>query len=410
MSDYGGQLVFASNLDGWIVGATGIVWLTENGGDTWSRVYPNDELNSELRDRGSMGYVPIDADNGWMGMDGGYILRTRNKGKTWEVTSVGDDCSILSLFPFSNDDAIAFCFERSRILRWNSVENLDGWAAKSRDSERRDLFSIFSSKHVGWAVGIEFNSDTRQKAKVVLRTVDGAETWQRQQVEVFGEQWKKVRFLNENDGWLVSQSTVLEQPTPAETGRLSSRQTRCTKTVAIQKVKCARTGAEGELEVPRARRTDDARRTGTGDDRQHDDRETDVHPSGPVVGEPAADRQRRQPCKFERPRGRVRRSRTKRRGCGTVHNAQHRPARRRFRRFRNRSRRHRPRLPPGARKLFDRRPPGTGRLRQGSDQFGPDGRDLRSGRSRRQNIEPATLFHSALDFKCGGGAKPLGVR
>ncbi len=210
MSDYGGQLVFASNLDGWIVGATGIVWLTENGGDTWSRVYPNDELNSELRGRGSMGYVPIDADNGWMGMDGGYILRTRNKGKTWEVTSVGDDCSILSLFPFPNDDAIAFCFERSRILGGNSVEGtwMDG--PRNRETANVGIFSAsFSSKHVGWAVGIEFNSDTRQKAKgVVLRTVDGAETWQRQQVEVFGEQWKKVRFLNENDGWLVSQSTV----------------------------------------------------------------------------------------------------------------------------------------------------------------------------------------------------------
>jgi len=208
---YGGQIVFASASDGWIVGPE-TVWLTEDGGETWIRVYPSDDLNPVLQGCLATRYFPIDADSGWLAMDHGHLLRTNDKGRTWEVTSIGDNSVIRALFPFSTDDAIAFGFEKSRIVRWNSAEG--SWVSMESDSVTANVgvFSTsFPSRDFGWAAGIEFTYDSGRRTRgAVLKTIDGGKSWQRQEGPMFNAPFKRVSFWNSSNGWLVGKSEVFE--------------------------------------------------------------------------------------------------------------------------------------------------------------------------------------------------------
>ncbi|MCZ7640071.1 MAG: YCF48-related protein [Verrucomicrobia bacterium] len=114
---------FADALRGWVVGDSGTVLRTVDGGQSWiSQETPTKE---DLR-----GVVFVGTELGWAAGRAGTILHTSDGGQTWEVQDPGTTA---------------------------------------------DLYGIhFADAHAGWVVG---------EGGTVRRTTDGGRTWQAQGVE-----------------------------------------------------------------------------------------------------------------------------------------------------------------------------------------------------------------------------------
>ena len=71
---------FINNQEGWVVGNSGIIGYTIDGGANW-----NTQTNPDTQDRSLYGVFFLDANNGWAVSNGGLILHTTNGGTNWLI-------------------------------------------------------------------------------------------------------------------------------------------------------------------------------------------------------------------------------------------------------------------------------------------------------------------------------------
>ncbi|MBK8809775.1 MAG: hypothetical protein IPN69_03470 [Acidobacteria bacterium] len=206
-SEFGGQLVFASKEAGWLVDGTA-VWMTGDGGDSWVEVYREDGMN-----RGQpTNYFPLDDRSGWLSLSTGGLLKTRDRGSVWESAGLNTDASIHSVFAFSLDECFAPAFERKGI--YATVDGGNSWnQALTRGlAEKIGVSSVsFSSREIGWAIGIQFVRDPNAPMEpngITLKTVDGGKTWKRETDDFYRVAFTRVSFTSPENGWLVSDDTV----------------------------------------------------------------------------------------------------------------------------------------------------------------------------------------------------------
>ncbi|MBA3442150.1 MAG: hypothetical protein H0T92_20005, partial [Pyrinomonadaceae bacterium] len=145
------RIMFANNELGWVFGETGALFMTRDGGTSWTRQRtPTRRL---LLDGALIGDR-----QGWLVGTGATVLRTTDAGETWFADALVDTMN----------------------TRLNGVAFVD---------ERR-----------GWAVGA---------AGRVSATTDGGRTWRAQVSNVQADLYD-VKFINETEGWAVgAEGTVI---------------------------------------------------------------------------------------------------------------------------------------------------------------------------------------------------------
>lgn len=228
-----------------ITGGRRLVFLSNDGGNTWKRVYefphpyPFHRINIFFRD----------TRNGFIFADN-VILTTSDGGLTWNKSLLGDRLNnIRKIAFFDKMNGVAVGFNQTRwdaiLLRtynggktWKEdngfkdiygfydimfTDEMNGWIAgaggtilhtgdggttwKSQTAGFPQSFrdGFFIDKNTGWVIGGDY-----QQSSIIIRTVDGGKIWKKQYEEdkIY---LNAIKFTNRNTGWVTGREGVLLQ-------------------------------------------------------------------------------------------------------------------------------------------------------------------------------------------------------
>jgi photosystem II stability/assembly factor-like uncharacterized protein len=180
---------FIDNATGWIVGASGLVLFTSDGGYTWRKLarptrYPLEYVNFV---NSQVGYVAA-------GMEtGGQVFRTADGGRSWR--SVFEDtglCNIFDLVALS-ENTVILAVNDDYLLRtedggltWTQIETIDGASG----------FTLGAGNRV-WLAGENGG---------LYYSGDQGKTWQRPSnlpQEVITQKWNSIAFADSKRGIIV---------------------------------------------------------------------------------------------------------------------------------------------------------------------------------------------------------------
>lgn len=213
------QLIFSDNQTGWIVEGLGF-WLTEDGGISWTQLLSDKEFSISEGGQPQV-YFPVNSKIGWLGMSNGIILKTTNSGKSWENVGLPKPPYNPNLRRQPGFDVESlYCFDEKTC--WAGIASRGGlflttkggkvWEAvlEKQGKPNTEIKSInFATENVGWAVGEEFGDDLSKPTKnVVLKTTDGGKIWSFIDTGIDEPTFNKVKFVNEQNGWLISKKSV----------------------------------------------------------------------------------------------------------------------------------------------------------------------------------------------------------
>jgi photosystem II stability/assembly factor-like uncharacterized protein len=166
-------LRFADRERGWVFGEMGSLFVTENGGETWSRQrVPTRHV--------LLGASFFDARTGWLSGGGLTVLKTTDGGASWHAGTVH--------LPASGAGA------QSRPEPGSAEPGEEArQEAAARKFSRRLNAVCFVTPDAGWAVGA---------GGVIIATSDGGRTWRPQTSGVGDDLWD-VKFFDAREGWAV---------------------------------------------------------------------------------------------------------------------------------------------------------------------------------------------------------------
>lgn len=152
---------FASPETGVAVGKAGTILRTDDGGETWTRIDAG-------TDRNLFAVAFASADHVWAAGDWGAVFESKDAGRTWMDRTLPDDIVL-------TDVSFADAMHGALVGEFGSVRvTTDGGATwhPSTVGTDKTLFGVhFTTPNDGWVVGMD---------GLILRTTDGAKTWELQ--------------------------------------------------------------------------------------------------------------------------------------------------------------------------------------------------------------------------------------
>jgi photosystem II stability/assembly factor-like uncharacterized protein len=146
----------------------------------------------------------LDGKRGWVGGDNGFLSRTDDGGKSWVQQSVGTADAINDIYFIDKEDGFllagnAIFVSRDSGIRWTEARR---FLPREFEGASVELYSVrFPSKKKGWVVGSVSRRD-RVIDSILVNTVDGGNTWQRQSAPSKLE-LIHLDFDNDKRGWIV---------------------------------------------------------------------------------------------------------------------------------------------------------------------------------------------------------------
>lgn len=201
---YANSVRFTDLMNGWLVGTSGEVYRTSDGGITWSDC----TKRLDIYFAGLNDVVFANSSKGWIGgkqyasdpdNDTSLVLRTTNGGATWERLSFPYGGGIYGLFAVDDSRLWAITDD----LAFFTTDGGDNWSkANVRDEDGifRDIY--FRDPDWGVILGSE----------ALYKTTDGGISWQRQAgFEVMS--LRSIRFASLSRGWIVGHLRSGPEPT-----------------------------------------------------------------------------------------------------------------------------------------------------------------------------------------------------
>ena len=151
---------FADTTTGWVVGARGLVLRTDDKGRTWQNEY---ETGAQHNQR----VFFLDANNGWVGASNSEIYRTTDAGGTWTRQTAGSGSAWISGLWFLDGN---HGFAASYVSNETFFETTNGgqtWSFVSSVPNRGYADVMFVDNMTGYACGSD----------VIIKTVDGGTNW-----------------------------------------------------------------------------------------------------------------------------------------------------------------------------------------------------------------------------------------
>lgn len=194
------SIFFLNELTGWIathnVDFGGVIMRTDDGGETWANL-------SATFDWQQMYFA--DSLHGW-GIYSTYIGKTIDGGKTWSIGQFMD--------PSSSSSGFKAVFFQNSMTGW--AIGSSGFILKTNDSgeswnhldDRLDIFYgalddvVFTDENEGWIVGWQIRSDPEPDSSIVLHTIDGGLSWERQSAP-YNSAIKRIRAIDNQRLWAI---------------------------------------------------------------------------------------------------------------------------------------------------------------------------------------------------------------
>ena len=180
---------FADSEHGWVFGEMGALYVTADGGSTWTRRrVPTRHL--------LLGASFIDAQQGWLAGAGSTLLQTSDGGASWHAGA-------LEGFSTQTTAAPSPSTTRARVVGAQAAApptaaqtaaqvSVQNGAPVSAPSVRLNAVSFADARH-GWAVGAR---------GTILATEDGGRSWRAQNSGTESDLFD-VKFFDAREGWAV---------------------------------------------------------------------------------------------------------------------------------------------------------------------------------------------------------------
>jgi photosystem II stability/assembly factor-like uncharacterized protein len=186
------------------VGDFGTVVRTSNNGSNWEISHKTENITSNLES-----VYFINENIGWAtgyyygDHDSSIVIKTIDKGKTWDLVSVDIPCEFNSIF-FINENKGFACGSRvyDSGINANLYMSTDGgfsWDSVSTNTSIELNELCFINESVGW-IG--------SRDGIILKTIDGGENWEQKNVGTNGNV-VSLSFVNENKGYVISGDNIL---------------------------------------------------------------------------------------------------------------------------------------------------------------------------------------------------------
>ncbi|MFC1799388.1 M28 family peptidase [Candidatus Eisenbacteria bacterium] len=178
------DVCFLDSLEGWVVGAPGLIYHTADGGALWTN-QPSPGTMVWIYD-----VFFLDPLNGWVAGTNGEIGITTDGGATWTIQTTGTTETIYGLWFTSTNRGWA-CGGGGTLLYWDGVS----WSPQTSGASDflRDL--CFADDNTGWAVGA---------GRAALKTTDGGITWTPLPIPVSPNLFlTDVCFIDSSEGWIA---------------------------------------------------------------------------------------------------------------------------------------------------------------------------------------------------------------
>ena len=194
-----GAVHFVSAQKGWAVAEAGVVLHTANGGAVWER--QASETQQVL-----LSVFFVDENTGWCVGNGGEIIHTDNGGQTWQRQKSGTPWNLFDVHFTSKRRGWAVGMNGTVL---STVDGGGNWRLASI-GKRHPFFYLdavtFVSPEIGWIVGWDLRGLGMDG--LILRTVDGGKTWQRQESHTRNF-LDDVFFISATEGWIAGKSGLV---------------------------------------------------------------------------------------------------------------------------------------------------------------------------------------------------------
>ena len=204
------DLDFVDSTTGWIVGSSGTVLTTTNGGATWQHLPPPVPPTLLAVDF-------LDTKTGWIAGSGGKIYATTNGGTYWtqQASTISSDINDIAFV--TENLGVAACVSGG-ILR--TTDGGVHWVSINANTSASLQEIEWVDSSVAWIAG----------SGILLRTTDGGATWVKI-VSGTTSNYSGIDFVDDNTGWVVGSgpvvlkstdrgSTWVSQVTPAGAGTI----------------------------------------------------------------------------------------------------------------------------------------------------------------------------------------------
>jgi photosystem II stability/assembly factor-like uncharacterized protein len=146
----------------YIVGFSGLIMRTQNGGDLWENISLADTLHF-------MDAYFVDEMNGWICGNNGIILSTTDGGDSWTPHSVAQDVDLISVYFVDRLNGWIVGREGSV---YQTKDGGEHWIKKNIDSDATLTKVYFVNKHKGFILGYSYNDG------ILLKTENSGQTWE----------------------------------------------------------------------------------------------------------------------------------------------------------------------------------------------------------------------------------------
>jgi photosystem II stability/assembly factor-like uncharacterized protein len=193
------EVCFVDNLKGWVCGEKNTILKTIDGGKSWINISPSSPQNKI--------YVSIkfiDGNNGWTSNNNGEILKTTNGGTSWEMKkkfNIGGG-SKLSVFSYN----VIYIFHGNLYKTNNSGNTWDSIAISiPKNYAASDIF--FSDINHGWITTENGTGGQIITEYPIMITNDGGKTWSSSELVNDGG-INCVYFTNNDIGWIAGVQNI----------------------------------------------------------------------------------------------------------------------------------------------------------------------------------------------------------
>lgn len=151
------------------------------------------------------------SEKGWIAGDKGYLAQTRDGGKTWQPQPLATDENINEIYFRNDNNGYLVAGKKMFVTRdagksWQETRIYKPTDFKGSTPE---FLSIrFPDKKLGFIVGSLLNKNDEVVDSLVMRTVDGGETWSRVQITPKVELYH-LDFANGTSGWIVGDKGMI---------------------------------------------------------------------------------------------------------------------------------------------------------------------------------------------------------
>jgi len=200
---------FANAQAGWIGTRDGRIGRTTNGGNSWTWQEPL-ESNPE---RVFMAVCFVDGETGWIVDNTGNILHTEDGGTTWVPQDSGTDQYLGSVYFLNSEEGWATGMRQI----FHTQDGGATWAVSDPDISLHPAMAVFRDihfvdRHSGWiATDIMLSSDSAayETGAPLLHTTDGGKTWS---VQAWLPDWSLsgIVMTSKVTGWAPGFRSILQ--------------------------------------------------------------------------------------------------------------------------------------------------------------------------------------------------------